>query len=51
MVIYIFIVWFINLAPIRDHNLLATTTGHALGLTEIAGRLAEERLVHVPERS
>jgi predicted ATPase/transcriptional regulator with XRE-family HTH domain len=35
---------FVNLAPISDPGLVATTIAHALGLAEVAGRPVEESL-------
>jgi class 3 adenylate cyclase len=37
-------VWFVNLAPIADAGLVATTIAHALGLVEAAGKPIEESL-------
>jgi transcriptional regulator with XRE-family HTH domain len=37
-------IWFVNLAPIRDPSLVATTIAHTLGVPEVAGRSIEERL-------
>jgi transcriptional regulator with XRE-family HTH domain len=37
-------VWFVNLAPIRDPSLVATTIAHSLGVPEVASTSAEERL-------
>jgi predicted ATPase/class 3 adenylate cyclase len=36
--------YFVNLAPISDPNLVATTIAHALGVAEIASRSVEESL-------
>jgi hypothetical protein len=36
--------YFVNLAPISDPSLVATTIAHALGLAEVVGRSVEESL-------
>jgi predicted ATPase/class 3 adenylate cyclase len=37
-------VWFVNLAPISDPGLVATTIAHTLGVIEVAGKPIEESL-------
>jgi predicted ATPase/transposase/DNA-binding XRE family transcriptional regulator len=37
-------IWFVNLAPIHDPSLVATTIAHTLGVPEVAGSSTEARL-------